>query len=457
MQNSRLVPEMSRSERADMSKRLKDIQRDMLKSFPDGTWIYKDAPRAASATADAVKRGDSAIYGAVFALPKARCRCDVIVLKNGAYDIYAVRPSDRYARWIDEVLYDKVIMEKSGVKTGRAYVCVIDRKAEGRDILRVVSADNEKREAAIREKISLSEKLFSAKKEPAPELKSRCGACKYFPYCFECEGDSIFSLKSLQFPKKAELYRLGIRTISSLLDSKLADEKTLREIKVRKSDEDVYDREKISEFLNKLSYPLGFLDFETMEVFIPNDKAILPMDTVITQFSYHLIEKKGGEAKHFDFIGDGVSYPERDAARELLRVIKPDHCVLMYSDYERVCIERLMKRLPEHEKALGKIRDRLIDLEKPFAKKYLVNRRMQGKSSLKSVLPALYPEDMSLDYKHMKIQNGRQAESVYSRLGKMNDAEREMAKRDLKDYCALDTLAMIKLVEKLYYYERKEE
>ena len=116
-----------------------------------------------------------------------------------------------------------------------------------------------------------------------------------------------------------------------------------------------------------------------------------------------------------------------------------------------------MKRLPEHEKALAKIRDSLVDLEKPFSKKYLVNRRMQGKSSLKCVLPALYPEDSSLDYKSMKIQNGRQAESVYSRLGAMSEPERERAKRDLRDYCALDTLAMIKLVEKLYYYERKEE
>ena len=138
--------------------------------------------------------------------------------------------------------------------------------------------------------------------------------------------------------------------------------------------------------------------------------------------------------------------------QNVIEYIKQDHTVLMYSDYEKVCINRLIKRFPEYADELEVIKNNLVDLEKPFSGKYLVNRRMEGKSSLKKVLPALYPDCDDLDYSKMKIQNGQQAESVYARLKKMSPSEKAQAVQDLRDYCALDTLAMIKLWEKLEYY-----
>ena len=38
----------------------------------------------------------------------------------------------------------------------------------------------------------------------------------------------------------------------------------------------------------------------------------------------------------------------------------------------------------------------------------------------------------------------------------MSGKEKEKAMRDLKEYCALDTLAMIKLWEKLEFYGKME-
>ncbi len=68
------------------------------------------------------------------------------------------------------------------------------------------------------------------------------------------------------------------------------------------------------------------------------------------------------------------------------------------------------------------------------------------------MLPYIYPGYRSLSYETINIKNGGQAESVYLRLPNMNEAERKRALKDLRDYCALDTLAMIKLVEKLRFY-----
>lgn len=442
----------SRHDTVMMSSRLRDVQKDMLKSFPGGVRVYGDVKHAAIDTRDLIKKGEKVIFGAVFLIEGASARCDVIMKNRDSYDIYAVRPTSRYTRWIDEVLYDKIIMEKAGVKAGKCYVCAIDKEGENGNIICVVDVDHEKRTRKLAEKITNTFNYINSPKEPMAILSKQCGSCPYLYKCFDAEGDSIFTLKSIQFTKKMSLYQRGIFTTDDYAKSGEADERAMREILVRKTDEDVYNKEEIKNFLSHVTYPLGFLDFETMEVFNPTDKVLSPMDTVITQFSYHLIEKEGDEPVHFEFIGDGVNYCEREAAQKLIEYIKPNHTVMMYSDYEKICIERLIKRLPEYTDKLNVIINNLVDLEKPFSKKFLVNKRMEGKSSLKKVLPALYPDDDTLDYSKMKIQNGQQAESVYARLHKMSQPERDIAIKDLKEYCALDTLAMIKLWEKLEFY-----
>ncbi len=432
--------------------RLRNIQRDMLKSFPDGITVYGDVKNASKDTKALLEKGAEVIYNATFVYKNFSARCDVIMENEGEYDIYAVRPTSRYTRWIDELLYDKIIMEKLGVKVGSCFVCAINREGENKDILSVINVTSEKRERKLKDKLGCISQFVNSEKIPQAELLKQCGACSCFEKCFGNKENSIFSIKSLQFPKKMSLYRSGVKTVEDYRKLPDADDRVLREIMVRETDEDVYNKEEIRSFLSKLSYPLGFLDFETMEVFVPNDKILSPMDTVITQFSYHLIEKEGGEIKHFDFIGDGESYAEREVAELLIKYIQKNHTVLMYSDYEKICIERIIKRLPQYKEKLEVIKNNLVDLEKPFAGKHLVNRRMEGKSSLKKVLPALYPDNDNLSYSKMKIQNGQQAESVYARLHKMNAEEKAKAIQDLKEYCALDTLAMIKLWERLEYY-----
>ena len=445
----------SLKDKYNMSSRLRDIQTDMLRSFPDGVWVYGDAKRAALDTKEIVQKGEEVIYNATFISGGASARCDVIMLENGAYDIYAVRPTSRYTRWIDEVLFDKIVMEKAGVKTGNCYVCAIDRDANRSKTINVINVNNYRRQKKLEERLKNILKNISLPEAPEPVLSKQCGSCPYLEGCFAKDSESIFSLKSIPFTKKMSLYQKGVTTVSEFALMPDCTEATKREILVRSTDEDIYSKEEIKAFLNTLHYPLGFLDFETMEVFRPKEKFLSPMDTVITQFSYHLIEKEGAEPVHFEFIGDGESYPEREAAEALCKCIKENHCVLMYSDYEKVCIERLIQRLPQFKEKLAPIIDNLVDLEKPFSAKLLVNRAMEGKSSLKKVLPALYPDCPSLSYSRMAIKNGQQAESVYARLTRMSREEKAQAMHDLKEYCALDTLAMIKLWEKLEFYAEK--
>lgn len=72
---------------------------------------------------------------------------------------------------------------------------------------------------------------------------------------------------------------------------------------------------------------------------------------------------------------------------------------------------------------------------------------MQGSYSIKYVLPALIPE---LSYKDLEINEGGLAsvafESLYYETDLMRIAE---IRNNLLQYCKLDTLAMVKIYEKL--------
>lgn len=75
---------------------------------------------------------------------------------------------------------------------------------------------------------------------------------------------------------------------------------------------------------------------------------------------------------------------------------------------------------------------------------------MQGSYSIKYVLPALCPEDPSLDYHRLEgVHNGAEASDTFSRMADMEPEELQAARANLLKYCELDTYAMVKVRQKL--------
>ena len=75
---------------------------------------------------------------------------------------------------------------------------------------------------------------------------------------------------------------------------------------------------------------------------------------------------------------------------------------------------------------------------------------MQGRSSIKFVLPALYPNDPSLNYHHLPgVQNGGEASAMFVALRNMQASERDKQRAYMLRYCGLDTFAMVKVWQAL--------
>jgi len=74
---------------------------------------------------------------------------------------------------------------------------------------------------------------------------------------------------------------------------------------------------------------------------------------------------------------------------------------------------------------------------------------MQGRYSIKYVLPALVP-DMKEAYQELgAVQNGGEAMNVFANMSKLNDDEKQSMRTSLLAYCKLDTLAMVRVLEEL--------
>jgi len=70
-----------------------------------------------------------------------------------------------------------------------------------------------------------------------------------------------------------------------------------------------------------------------------------------------------------------------------------------------------------------------------------------GSWSIKAVLPALVPE---LNYKDLDgVQDGGGAQLAWIEAAKANKVEQQRVAKQLLEYCKLDTLAMVKIVDAL--------
>ena len=101
---------------------------------------------------------------------------------------------------------------------------------------------------------------------------------------------------------------------------------------------------------------------------------------------------------------------------------------------------------PDLSDELRAIAARIWDLLDVIRKNYY-HPDFHGSYSIKSVVPALVPE---LAYTDLDVQSGDGAAATYQKLATdpdLDPIERDQIESALKDYCARDTLAMVKVLE----------
>ena len=386
--------------------------------------------------------------------------------EGSGYAIYEVKSStdadnEIYAQ---DVAYQKYVLTHCGVEvTGTYLVCInSDYVLDGEIDIHKLFQIQDISEAVAQEfplvefQVAKAQKLMALTDvEPEEDLDVHCHKpydCAFWQYCSQhLPEKSVFNLYQMNFDKKISYYRQNIITYEQLREEELNDKQRMQ-IDCALNDTIHINKVEITKFLSTLSYPLYFLDFETMQPVIPEFQGTHPYQQIPFQYSLHYIEQEGGELKHKEFLGVSGEDPQRLIAESLCRDIPLDVCITAYNKaFECTRLTELAESFPDLAIHLLNIRDHIIDLLVPFQSGWYYVPAMGGSFSIKSVLPALFPNDPELDYHNLtgSVHNGSEAMSVFPKIKDMTIEEQVAARQSLLKYCELDTFAMVKVWKKL--------
>ncbi len=207
------------------------------------------------------------------------------------------------------------------------------------------------------------------------------------------------------------------------------------------------DADAVQEFLNTLEFPLYFFDFETIMYGVPVYDRSSPYQQIPFQYSLHTLHQVKQEPVHTAFLGNGSDDPRPALLEQMLVDLGTTGSIITWNmTFEKGRLLELAKHYPEHSASIDAIIDRLVDLMVPFRKRHIYSEAFLGSYSIKKVLPVLVPE---LSYGDLEIQEGATASFIYGQLAEMEVTEQEKVRQQLLDYCHLDTLAMVRIWERV--------
>lgn len=270
--------------------------------------------------------------------------------------------------------------------------------------------------------------------------------CDFKGHCWQhIPQDSVFDLRR-KGVNKFDLYRQGIIEMKNIpLDILNRYQRVQVEAFIKNADK--IDKDAIKTFLDGLYYPLCFLDFETFFTAIPLYDGIKPYQQVPFQFSLHIQDTKGSELRHYEYLAEPQKDPRRDLLTKLIEMTPENACLITYTDFETKRLRELAEWFPEYRDRLERLIRNIRDISLPFDKMDYYHWQMNGSYSIKAVLPVLVPE---MGYEKLAIRDGGMAMNAYFAMNRSNNCnEIEGIRRDLLEYCKLDTLAMVKILEKL--------
>lgn len=392
--------------------------------------------------------------------------CSVDILKNDidGLEIYEVKSSTEVKDiYLDDVSYQVYVLKNLGYRVKKASIMYINNQyvREGKlDINQLFNIDDVtniafSKQEEIRNKIEELNEYMQNIKEPAKDISMQCFKpylCPYWEYCTrELPEKNIFSIKGgMHTEKKFELYDKGIITYEDILTTNI-NEKYRQQAEIDLSNEIIIKKDEIRKFMKTLSYPIYFLDFETYQEAIPQYNGTWAYEQIPFQYSLHYIEKEDGELKHKEFLAEAGIDPRRILAERLVEDIPMNVCVTAYNmGFEKGRIKELANLFDDLKEHLMNIHDNIKDLMIPFHDRLYYTKEMNGSYSIKYVLPALFPNDPDLDYHNLPVvHNGGEASSAFVDLINHEKEEQEKIRNGLLLYCGLDTLAMVKVWEKL--------
>jgi len=306
-----------------------------------------DLPEMIRRTTEEMAKETPVICEASFSFQGLYCAVDILRREDGGWAVYEVKSSTHPEKevYLADVAYQTYVLMQCGVRVTGTYLVtmnnqyVFDGTLQMDEMFRVtdVTAEMAEQLPQVEDHIALAQEFLAKETEPLLPLSERCRRpyeCGFWNYCArELPDPSVFDLYRVPFVKKIAYYERGLVSYEALRSDPVASDH-IRRMQIDHAlskREDQINRRRIREFLNGLSYPLYFLDFETVQTAIPQYLGTKPYAQIPFQYSLHFIEREGGELMHKEFLAEPECDPRRPLAERLCRDIPMGACVTAYN------------------------------------------------------------------------------------------------------------------------------
>ena len=288
------------------------------------------------------------------------------------------------------------------------------------------------------------------KKVNIGEFCYRFKECHLLPSCMShIPKHSLFSLSRLSRKDKFSLYKKKIISFEDLENYPLLKDSQKLQINSELNNKSIINKEKINGFLDEITFPIYYIDFEAYQEPIPRFNGFRSYEQVPFSYSIH-IEYENGEIIHKEFISDINENPKESLATSINQDIKDEGTYIAYNiDFEKYVLKQLSFYNEELSEKMENINERFKDLAKVFKHYDYYLPSMEGSHSIKKVLPAIFPEDKNYTSLNL-VRSGYDAMHSYLLLKSIKDkAKEEEIITALKDYCKMDTFSMIRIIRHL--------
>jgi hypothetical protein len=441
-----------------------DVGKLAQQLFPGGVdagiYVPEHYQKSIDLTSQLIKEGADIIYEAGFSVNGLHCFIDILVRDGDGWKAYEVKSSTQVKPvTLLDAAFQYFVLTSSGLKLTDIALVVLNTAYEriGNLDIRQLFRIEPVLDIVIRLQDRIQRDIadffmtLNASSAPPLDIGPHCTDpyyCDFHGHCWQHVPDySIFNISRLSADKKWDLYHLGILRLEDIPPDFTLNDSQWQQVKSELKGETHIEKEAIHKFLDSLTYPLYFLDFESFQPALPLFDHSHSYQQIVFQYSMHIQEYKDAALKHRSFIAecDG-SDPRLHFIRHLLADIGETGDVIVFNRaFEASRLNEIASVFPEYKSQIANIVGRIKDLMGPFQQRLYYVPEMKGSYSIKQVLPALVP---GFNYDNLAIGDGGSASYAFMSLVSEKDEKKiQMTRENLLEYCKQDTLAMVEILK----------
>lgn len=429
--------------------------------YPDSALVSEESVYAAAEQTLNLMRdsGVSVLLEATFLVDEYVTKADILKRKKGGWELIEVKSSvnDR-PEFLDDLAYTSMVINRAGYSILAASLMLISRDyrlgmGDEELFVEIEHTDDVLLRAEILKAYWDQIRNETARPMmPEPELQLQCRKCPVLFVCLAKDIENhVLEIPRLSQKKFDSLKQLGIVRIE---DIPPIFELTPYQAIVRNCvvTQEPWVSKQLKRELDTITWPAFYLDFETVMTAIPLYPDIAPYTQIPTQYSIHKCSDVGKILTHREFLCDPKKDSRRELAENLIRDLETTGSIITYSNFEKVTVNGLSRLYPDLSDSLDPLVDRMVDLG-AIIRQDFYHPDFHGSTSVKVILPVLVSE---MSYDDLEISDGDSASAAfaYLALGRYeSEAEIGAVKRNLLEYCARDSMAMVRLHECLYAWE----